>query len=942
MKLKSLCTLFAFFGLVTGVFAGATGSIIGTVKDAQSGEGLPGANVIIEGTALGAATNLDGEYRIERVPPGKYTLVVSFIGYQKLEHLLSVASDEMTRYDAKLRFEAVETKEVVVTAQLEGQVRAINQQLASNTIVNVVSQDKIQELPDQNAAESLGRLPGIAVERDAGEGQKVVVRGLAPKFNSITVNGERIPATDPENRSVDLSMISPDVLAGIEVFKALTPDKDADAVGGTINFVVRKAPDRLQATFRGQSGYNDHEQEFGQYKSSLSLSNRFFNDRLGFVATGSLQRADRSSDVLDAEYLFKREAREGEERAKIEVAKLNLADRLETRDRYSGSLTLDYDLKDMGGILLSSFWGRTNRDELRRRKRYRVDAGRTEYELRDREINTTLLTNSLGGQHTFRNLRVDWRGSFSKTIREVPFEHLTRFQELAAFNNGLIDDQGPSLIPAGAKNNVDETWFQFATMNTEQVTDRNITGQMDFELPIGLGRDVAGYIKFGGKVRDKNRNRDRNELRTPFGAIDEIGAADAEKFNLIRDGESVHILFNNFVDPNFEAQGFLNSQYQFGPGLDRGLINDFWLTYQDRYDTNRVILLDNYDAGETISAGYFMAEINLGQKVMLLPGVRFEHAVNNYDANVGELLGDLGQNGSIIDSTGGQNYSEFLPMVHLRYKLSSKFDVRFAVTRTLSRPDYFNLVPFENINRSEQILIRGNPNLRHMTAWNYDTFFSFYNNRLGLFTLGLFYKKLYDIDYIRQTRIITGEFSGYSLTEPVNGEGSTVHGFEVDLQTNLRFLPSPLDGIILNANYSLTQSETFFPFFEIGPRSTEPPYRPTVIDTVREGKLPGQAKHIANLSIGYEKRGFSGRVSMQFQDKSLLTVGSRPELDGFTDVYVRWDVALSQSVTRRLSLFFNFNNFTNQPEGAFLGLEAFPTHEEYFGWTSDLGIRYRF
>ena len=202
-------------------------------------------------------------------------------------------------------------EEVVVTGQFRGQAAAINQQVNSTTIVNVVSKEKLQELPDMNAAEAIGRLPGISVQRDGGEGQKVVIRGLSPKYNSITVNGERIPATDIEDRSVDLSMISPEILSGIEVYKAIRPDNDGDAIGGNVNFTVRRAPEGFHGSVLVQTGYNHLMNEFGQYKGGVSLSNRFFNNSLGAIFTANIERANRSSDNLAASYAWRRDDPDG-------------------------------------------------------------------------------------------------------------------------------------------------------------------------------------------------------------------------------------------------------------------------------------------------------------------------------------------------------------------------------------------------------------------------------------------------------------------------------------------------------------------------------------------------------------------------------------------------------------------------------------------------------
>ena len=942
---------FVFIG-VTSLVAAPTGKISGVVKDASTGEPLPGANVIIDGTARGTSTNLDGKYSLAKISPGHYTLVITYIGYKTARLEIKVLPGRTTTQDVQLEFEVLEGKEVVVTAQLEGQARAINRQLSANTIVNVVSPDKIQELPDQNAAESLGRLPGISVQRNAGEGQKIVVRGLSPRYNSILVNGERIPSTDPEDRSVDLSMISPDVLAGIEVYKSLTPDMDADAVGGTVNFVIRKAPEGLKTNIRLQGGYNDQEKDYSPYKGSMSLSNRFYHNKLGVLVTASKQRANRGSDLLDASYLFKREKREGEERALIEVDHLNLADRHEIRDRYSASLALDYDLKN-GGLLFSSFWGKTNRDEVRRRRRYNIEAYRSEYDLRDRQIESDLWTNSLSGHHhlfpNLLNLDVDWQTSYSETKQETPFSHYARFYELGAFKNSLIDDQGPKLIPLGAENNLDQTFFKRSILEGDLVDDRDFTAKVDFKMPFGIIRSINGIIKFGGKMRDKRRDRDKSRTWTDHFGINDLGAADATgQWDLTVDKK---IRISNFIDKSFHADDFLNGAYDFGLGLDREKINNFYNTYKNYtlngnpfYMKDPTADLEDYNAGENIKAAYLMADINYNQKLFLLPGVRYERTSNDYSSIYGTPRqiseGDYGLAG-VRDTTGVNSYEEFLPMVHLRIKPLSWIDVRLATTKSLARPNFFNLVPWQRVENLDQTIERGDPQLRYTSVWNYDAYLSIYN-RYGLFTTGWFYKTLKDVDYIRTSRIQGGKYNGYTLTEPVNAEGeSIVKGIEVELQTNLKLLPSPFDGIVIYFNYSRIFSQTFYPLLKVE-RGGPPFFKSVFIDTVRVGRIPGQADNLANLTLGYEKRGFSGRLSMVYQGASLMTIGTREELDGYSDAFIRWDLAMQQKIFHGFSLYLNLNNISDRAEGAFLGLQSYPTRQEFFGWTGDLGVRYKF
>lgn len=938
-SIKQISSLITFLIIICGNNLFATGTVKGIVTDSLSGEPLYGANVVLIGTALGAASDFEGQYRISAIPEGTHTLRISFIGYEVREEVIEVSDGLTLELNIALTPEVYEGEEVVITALALGQAAAINQQLSSNTIVNVVSKDKLQELPDANAAESIGRLPGIAIERDAGEGTKVIVRGLSPKYNSITVNGERIPATDAENRSVDLSMISSDMLEGIEVFKSLTPDKDADAVGGTVNFIVKRAPAGMSGSVRAESGYNNHESDFGNYKGNFNISDRFLGNNLGVMVTGSLQRANRSSDVLDASYDLLRERLPSEDRAPVTVRNLNLGDRKETRDRYGASVTLDYQLPN-SSFIFSSLYGRTERDEVRMRKRYRVEASYVEYWLRAREINTDLYTNSLSGNHDFNFMKVDWRTSYSLSKRDMPRSHDSQFRETGAFKNDLIENQGPKLIPEGAKNNLDETIFYQDFLDSEKIDDRDFTAQIDFEIPFRIGDMAGSKIKFGGKYRDKNRVRDKAQYLTLAFEIDKIGAENPELFDLTREQK---IKISNFIDPDYDIGEFLNGDYQFPIWLEQSKLDQFTDDFWNRYTLNWPMDLEDYEAGEAISAGYLMAEINLGDFIMFLPGFRYERTTNDYKNIWGNAIVD--ENGEVTlvnakDTSGTRTYDEILPMFHLRIKPVNWFDVRLAVTKSLSRPDYFNLVPWERVTIGESLIERGNPDLKHTSVWNYDLFLSFHNN-LGLLTVGGFYKKLSDIDYIRTSRTTVNN-RGYNLITPVNSKSETkVYGFEIDLQTNLRFLPNPFDGIVISANYSRIESETYFPFLKVEYQTT-PPFGTVYTDTSRKATMPGQADNIANVSLGYEKGPFSGRVSMVYQGSALQTIGTRKELDGYTDAFIRWDLAAQYEIFKNLNVVLNINNITNKSEGAFLGSDIFPTAEEYFGMTADIGLKYKF
>lgn len=928
-----------FFTLVLVLFASissltaATGSISGRVTDASDDSPLWGTNILLAGTSTGTSTDHEGKYRLTGIPEGKALIVFRYLGYHSDSIEVNILAGKTLQLNVQLKALVLEGDEIVVSAQLQGQTAAINQQLSSNTIVNIVSSDKIQELPDANVAESLSRLPGISLQRDAGEGSKVVVRGLSPKFNSVTVNGERIPATDPNDRSVDLSMISQDILAGIEVFKALTPDMDGDAIGGTINLVTKNAPENLHFDILAQSGYNNLENDYGNYKFNFSGSNRFFKNYVGVLATLSVQRANRSSDVLNAEY-----NPPTSQETLIEIADLNLADRQEIRSRYSGGLNLDFSSGNLN-MMFNNFFSQIDRDESRRRKSYRVGEFRTEYDLRKREINTSVFNSSLLGNYFVDFIELDWQASYSISKRKVPYSNYARFQEVGAYNNGLITDKGPEVIPQFAKNDIASTWFQYGTFNPEAVDDKNLTAQINFKAPFSFTNNIAGYLKTGFKYLDKNRIRDIDEYRTDFAAIDRIAALYPGRWKLYR---NTNILMENFIDPSFTAGGFLDDNYIFGPGLDADLLDQFHTEFNNYYELNRYTELGDYDAGENIYAAYIMTEINLFRDFMLLPGIRYERTENNYKGKAGRLRGNLGQTGAIRDTVGGQKYEEFLPMVHLRYRILDGLDFRGAYTESISRPDFFNLVPFESINEAELLLERGNPDLKYTSAKNFDVFLSLYN-RYGLFTAGGFYKKLNNIDYLfsfRETDPATG-FRNYNVTQPVNSPEGKVYGYELDIQSNFSFFPSPFDGIILNLNFTKIHSETFFPYFEVG-RNPNPPFNIIVTKAFRQGRLPGQPDMVWNLTVGYEKAGFSGRISFVHQEDVLFLVGVRSDDDSYTDSFLRVDMSLSQKIWENFSLFVNANNLTNVNDGAFYYTNQFPVNEEYFGWTLDVGARLTF
>ena len=206
------------------------------------------------------------------VPAEGTVLVFAYLGY--VEQRLDVGNQRTINVQLVPDVESLE--EVVVTTQARGQIGARQQQINSNTIKNVVSPERLQENPDANAVEAIGRLPGISV-----------LRGMEPKYSNVTLNGINLPSNSDNTRGTNISGISQYVLQGVEVYKALTADMEANAVGGTVNLKLQETPAGLHYNVMAQGGYNDLNQYFGNYKFLGEVSNRFLDNKLGVFFSGN-------------------------------------------------------------------------------------------------------------------------------------------------------------------------------------------------------------------------------------------------------------------------------------------------------------------------------------------------------------------------------------------------------------------------------------------------------------------------------------------------------------------------------------------------------------------------------------------------------------------------------------------------------------------------------
>jgi len=966
--------LFLIFGGLENLFAGV---IKGRVVDSNTGDPLLGANVIIEELAgIGGASDLKGFYRIDYVPAGEYTLKVTYIGYQTAKQKLIIRADETITQNFNLIYGgALLGEEVVVTAQAKGQMSAINQQLASNTITSIVDQSRIQELPDVNAAESIGRLPGISIQRYGGEATKVEIRGLSPKYNMITVNGVRVPATGGDDRSVDLSLISSNMLGGIEVKKAVTPDMDADALGGTVDLKVKEAPENLQLDFASQGGYNQLQNYTGNYKLSGTVSNRFSDNRLGILANFNLDDYDRSADKLSANY-GERTNLQGE--TYISMEKLYLRENILKRGRTGASILLDYRLPN-GKITANSFYNQLGWDGTNRINIMSLTApgesNRHYYEFEERGGSTSIFTGALGVEQNFGWIRYDASLARTASRTRCPDEKTWRFtQEAGAFTQTEFP-QNTDLeeIPAFATNDTFKTFLSEVWLWDTEREENESSIQFNFQMPFNVGNMVNGYLKTGGKFRwlerlNDEENSGRHGIQYGDGGNEMLTALDGanpdwQVQELV--DEHGHLPISIFLD-NYSRANFLDGDYPLGFTVKQAMLERVTQVLSDsgkilRYSINS--LGNDYHGRENYQAGYLMAEFNLGRYLTILPGIRYE---NEYSKYYGQRFKEISPNNvqgppADLDTLTNIRRHEFwLPAIHLTIKPTSWLKIRLARTATLTRPDYIQYAPITRINSYQSYMRAANALLKPAESTNYDASVSVYQNHIGLFTISGFYKEIENLIFQTRYEFKTGVPVPVGCNIPEdwlkaspqadiyinNPYPAYYRGVELDWQTHFWYLPSLLKGIILNVNYTHINSEMKKTLYITKQDSLIRPRPPVwsykIVDSTRTARMPDQPAHILNLTIGCDYKGFSMRLSYLYQTDKVTYIDRNTILDQFTGDYARWDLSLQQKLSKKFQLFANFNNLNSRPDRSFRG-EALvnPTYIEYYGFTMDFGIRYK-
>jgi outer membrane receptor protein involved in Fe transport len=887
----------ALFHLVLLACSCAMGATVkGKLLD-ENKEPLTGANVILDATRnLYALAGLDGTYIIRNVPPGTYTLKVSFIGYQSQEKIITIVSaSEAATVDFEMSIDSKVLEEVVVAAKAEGGSDAEARFTEKNSlqVINAMSAKTISLLPDLSVANLVQRMSGLSVQRSSnGDPQYAIVRGMDKRYSYTLVNGLKIPSPDNKNRYVPLDIFPAALLERLEVYKSLTADMEGDAIGGAVNMVMKSAPENFEVKADFQGGYNyinslydfDHfnkstlidqspRQLYGtgfqaqpsqfskqnlEVKSgkplpdmigSLSIGNRFFNNKLGVLIGGSFQNSYRATKSLWFDYDVDPYGTDLPQLASLQERHYSIQ-----QTRGAAHARLDYKFNKNNEIKFYTGYYTLNNHETREIRQTSLKLGYSSaegdaslgYNTRVKTTDQSILTSSLQGNHKlFAPLTINWSLVHSVAGNNEPDNaKFTTSSTMTDFEE----------TPRGAEG-LTRQWLKN--------TDTDNTGYLNFIFqPEGWGRSL---IKAGGMARRKTRDSDYDIY---------------------------------YFEPN------PTQQFQ---GQNWNTISDVtWSLTNPLGAPNDPI---NYKAHENITAAYILGNMDIG-RWEVNAGVRVENTDQGYVLKKAQ--------GIRPDSS--QNYTDILPSMMAKYKLRSDVSIRFSYYKGLSRPSFFEIVPY--IYPDDGYPEHGNPGLKRVKSQNLDLRLEVFPNVTDQVLVGVFYKYITDpIEYTVTKFGIANE----NVMQPNNFGNAKNMGAEFDFTHYFnRF------GIRLNYTYthSIITTTKQLP----GPVDVNDLSRGYTTYTVNQRRsMQGQATNIGNVSLLYKDlaKGWNAQLSLVYTGEKLEAISPYLNNDLYAKPIAILDFAMDKKISRTIDVFIKATNLLNSAYQMYIKNPVYQQGNEY-------------
>lgn len=958
-------------------YAQGKGNLSGVVKD-DMGETLPGAAIIVKGTTQGTATDLNGAYTLSGIPVGTCEIECNYLGYEPVTKMINITANGTATANFVLKQSAIALGDVVISAAVDGQQRALNQQKVADNMMQVLSADQMGRFPDLDVSDALRRLSGVT-----SDGKEVQLRGTPANFTNININGEQIMSSqEGGKRNESMDVIPADILSSMEVQKTLLPSNDGDAIAGVINMrtgTARSLTPKFSIDLG--TGYT-FLREKADYNVKASYAQRFFktqkndNGVLGIRANYSYLVNHNGYDRLEAEGWEPYELvdnKTGESVKEDVYVPTDFRYRYQkgTSTRHGASLAIDWAPTQYTKFVLSTMYNQRDNEGERYRNRFRFrDNGGKYYLMEDGSIGSKRMRNitqvtasdekiknlniNLDGESTIGTWKIDGGLFYSKSSRSYISEM-----------DGFQTPEWRATKKVNGQKLPDEVMGTLTDMNSNKYLSYNYIFEPSGEkLGTASPDDISRYNlyvveNFNNETRGENFTFRMNSAKNYFikdnastFSFGVKGKFMKNKGWMPEDTKNYSITaseancLSNFLYKEQLSNKFLNGNLAFGPAADINKIRAYMSNSANSndieynpYTSNSAADAFFYDANERVLAGYAMNKIQL-QNLMILAGVRVEQTHVKYKANKIERSFDPNSPiyGGADPADEGFNtytktpiassldYTKFLPNVQFKYDLTDKTIFRLAWTTGYSRPNISELVPKQDVSQDLERVTIGNPDLKPAYAHNLDLLFEQYLSNVGIISGGVFYKHIDKFQYLSEGTLhdANSQYNGWKVIQSKNGDAAKVYGAEITLNTSLTFLPGFLKNLMFTSNYTFIHSKA-------------------VTDQERGSlRLPGQAKHTANFALAYSTKRFTVQAAMNYCGSYIQALGSDAERDIWRDGRWQMDVNGSVNIVKGLTFWVEAVNVLNSEQFSYFGNKSRVYNLQYSGANGRCGFTYKF
>lgn len=926
-----MAAVFSFFAISSGQAQTSKGSIFGSVTD-TSGAVLQGAQVSIQPNGANSVSNTLGQFLIKDLDPGSYTVSVSYVGFATFSQTVNVVAGQTANLDAKLAVSSQNLQVLVTAERPAAEAEAINRERAADNIIQVLPADVIRSLPNANMADALGRLPGVTIERDEGEGKYVQVRGTEPRLTNTTIDGMNVPSPESGVRQIKFDAIPADIVESVEINKTLQANMDGDGIGGSVNLVTKTAGERPTLNLSGMGGYTPILGGRGLIETTGTLGQRFgANKKLGVLFGGSYDWNGRGIDDIEPVPDL---ATVGGQQVRV-FDSMDIREYKYYRSRWGLAGSSDYKLGDGSDIYIrgiySDFHNYGDRWVYSINDNLFVNGGTPSFNDQIRRPDYAIGSVLLGGKHVLSTTWYAWDASVSRSrqIGQVGDRTASFSSDLSTSSCQFDPANTKSLyLPQWTPACFTEAYTNQSSMPLSRMEiNHGLTAQLNLQVTgamakrYHLGSHLAS-IEVGGKFRNAHKfaNTFTDDF-SPTGTGTPLTLADFP--NSFSNSDYYQGAYKLGPNPNFQTiLKTFNADIAANPG-NYSLAED---------------ISSQFDLIEKVSAGYIMNTIDFN-KVRLVAGVRFEGTILDTSAPVLDADGNfLG----ISKSSG--SYLRVLPSASLRFALGNDTNLRLVYSRGLSRPDPQDIAQALSVDSTANpvLVSLGNPNLKAETADNLDVLVEHYINPFGIISAGYFYKNLTDPIVSHEFIASSGTFGNATctatvtcrVTQPLNAGSAWINGFEAAYLQHFSFLPGVFGGLGVSANYGYTASRA-----SLGPdfgRSDHP-------------RLLRNAPNTWNLSPTYDHGRVSVRVGLSYNGANIagyqFTDGASggirgPFGDNYFYAHLQVDAQGSMRLRSGLSLIVYGLNLTNEVFGFYNGSPQYMVQREYYRPTVAAGFRW--